>query len=453
MRIVFTAVVAAFLLTSCGSRAPEASSSAERPAKLTAKIYDSEFPQAHDTYNAMGTGSDGRIYYVLSSEQIDVAAQVRSFDPATGRIEKLGDLSEASGEKGRNAIVQGKSHVNFVESDGKLYFATHVGYYSIVDGMEKMGIPPKGMEPYPGGHLLAYDMKAKTFENLAIAPEREGIITMNMDTQRKRIYGLTWPTGYFFRYDLPKREMKNLGRVAADGENGVGKKYETICRSLAIDSRDGSVYFTNSHGDIRRYRYGQDDLETIAQDDMRKDYFGLYDPNSAGHMGYNWRQTAWHPGSNTIFGVHGNSGYLFRFDPSAQRVDILDRITSLPSRHAGMFDQFSYGYLGFALGPDGETLHYLTGGPIYENGRRVRGKDSTAKGESKGLENLHLVTWHIPTMKYRDHGPIFFENGERPAYVNSIAVGKDGTVYALTRVTQNGKTRTDLMSIPSPFSK
>jgi hypothetical protein len=398
----------------------------------------------------MGTGSDGRIYYVLSSERIDVAAQMRSFDPATGRIEKLGDLTEASGEKGKKAIVQGKSHVRFVESNGKLYFATHVGYYSIVDGMEKMGIPPKGTEPYPGGHLLAFDLNTKAFEDLAIAPEREGIITMNMDTERKRIYGITWPTGYFFRYDLAKREMKNLGRIAADGENGVGNRYETICRSISIDPRDGTAYFTNSRGEIRRYRYDQDALETLANEDMRKDYFGSYDPHSAGHMGYNWRQTVWHPGTNSIFGVHGNSGYLFRFDPLAQRMDVLDRITSAPSRTAGMFDQFSYGYLGFALGPDNDTLYYLTGGPIYENGRRIRGKDSTAKGESKGQEDLHLVTWHIPTSRYRDHGAIFFENGDRPAYVNSIAVGKDGSVYALTRVTQKGKTRTDLMAIASP---
>jgi hypothetical protein len=417
------------------------------PKKLVAKVYDSGFPFAHDTYNGMGVGSDGRIYYVLSSEQVDVPAEMRSFDPRTGAIEKLGDLNEASGEKGRKAIAQGKSHVTFVESDSKLYFATHIGYYSIIDGMEKLGVPPKGMEPYPGGHLLAFDMKSKKFEDLGIAPEREGIITMNMDTQRKRIYGITWPTGYFFRFDLAKREMKNLGRVAADGENGTGKQYETICRSLAVDPRDGSVYFTNSRGEIRRYTYDRDALETISGDDMRKDYFGQYDPHSAGHMGYNWRQTVWHEGTNAVYGVHGNSGYLFRFDPRAERMDVLGRITSEPSQTTGMFDQFSYGYLGFALGPDGDTLHYLTGGPIFENGRRVRGKDSTAKGESKGLENLHLVTWHIPTRTFRDHGAIFFENGERPAYVNSIAVGKDGTVYALTRVTRNGKTVTDLMAI------
>jgi hypothetical protein len=31
--------------------------------------------------------------------------------------------------------------------------------------------------------------------------------------------------------------------------------------------------------------------------------------------------------------------------------------------------------------------------------------------------------------------------------VNSIAVGKDGTVYSLGRVMENGKTRADLFSV------
>jgi len=150
-----------------------------------------------------------------------------------------------------------------------------------------------------------------------------------------------------------------------------------------------------------------------------------------------------------VYGVHGNSGYLFRFDPRAERVEVLDRITSIPSQRAGMFDQFSYGYLGFTLGPDGRTIYYLTGGPVYVAGKRVAGKAKSAMGESKGIENLHLVTCDIPTAKFVDHGAIFFADGQRPAYVNSIAVGNDGTVYALSRITENGKTRTDLMSIPA----
>jgi len=214
-----------------------------------------------------------------------------------------------------------------------------------------------------------------------------------------------------------------------------------------VDPHDGSVYYTVGDGEIFRYRYDRDAIELVVGDDMRKDYFGLYDPTSAGHMAYNWRQTVWYEPEKAIYGVHGNSGYLFRFDPRVPEVQIVDRITSLPSKRSGMFDQFSYGYLGFALGPDGKTLYYLTGGPIYIDGKRLAGKAKTAMGESKGLENLHLITYDIPARKYTDHGPIFYEDGRRPYYVNSIAVGKDGTVYTLARVTDSKPPKSDLISI------
>ena len=184
---------------------------------------------------------------------------------------------------------------------------------------------------------------------------------------------------------------------------------------------------------------------------MRKDYFGLYEPTSPGHMAYNWRQTIWYEPEHSVYGVHGNSGYLFRFDPDEPRVEVLERLTSLPSRRSGMYDQFSYGYLGFILGPDGRTLYYLTGGPIYIDGKRVRGKESTAMGEARGIENLHLVTYDIPDGQYTDHGPVFYEDGTRPLYVNSIAVDQKGNVYTQARITRNGRVQTELISIPSPF--
>ncbi|MBM3852531.1 MAG: hypothetical protein FJ399_05185 [Verrucomicrobia bacterium] len=415
--------------------------------KLTARTYNSGFADAHDTYNGMGCGSDGHIYYVLSAEKFDVGARMYGFDPATRRIRQVGDLTEACGEKGRNTIVQGKSHVNFAEMGGKLYFSTHIGFYSIIDGMEKMGIPPPGWKPYPGGHLLSYDLKSGKFEDFGVAPDREGILTTSMDTKRGRLYGITWPKGYFFRYDLAKKEWKNFGLFAAQGEDGKGEAYRTLCRSVAVNLDDGAAYFSISTGDIFRYDYAADQVAPVKGEDLRKDYFGIYDPTSPGHMGYNWRQTFYRPADRMIYGVHGNSGYLFRFDPARPRIEVLERITSEVAKASGMFDQFSYGYLGFAPGPDGRTIYYLTGGPIYKDGRRVAGKTSTAMGEAKGLENLHLVTYDIPTQKYRDHGAIFYENGDRPLYVNSIAIGHDSTVYFLARITEGGRTRTDLVSV------
>jgi hypothetical protein len=418
-------------------------------ATLKAETHDSGFALAHDTYNGLSAASDGRIYYVLSTERFDVGARMFVFDPYSGKIRDLGDITEACGEKGRKAIVQGKSHVGFVESNGKLYFATHVGYYTIKEGMETMGDPPPGYQPYPGGHMLAYEMATGKFEGLGTAPLREGILAMNMDTSRGRIFGLTWPGGRFFRFDLARPDLKDFGLVCQQGENGRGAAYRTICRSIAVDPGSGSAYFSDSEGTLHRYRAETDAVEVVRGDDMRKDYFGLYDPTSPGHMGYNWRQVVWVPSRKMVYGVHGNSGYLFRFDPRAERVEVLDRLTSLASQRAGMFDQFSYGYLGFTLGPDSRTLYYLTGGPVYVEGKRVAGKSKTAMGESKGIEDLHLITYDVPTGSYTDHGAIYFADGQRPSYVNSIAVGKDGTVYALSRITEHGKTRTDLMSIPA----
>jgi len=396
----------------------------------------------------MGTGSDGRIYYVLCSALPDVSARVYSYDPPTGNIRLLGDLTTACGETGLNAIAQGKSHVNFVEAAGKLFFATHIGFYQIIDDMEKAGLPPAGMHPYRGGHLLSWDMTESRFEDYGITPSGEGIITMNFDPVRMRAYVITWPAGRFIRYDLPTRTWRDLGPFFRDGEHGRGDSYRTICRSIAVDPEDGSAYFTAGEGTIFRYRYDRDAVEAVAGDNLRKDYFGLYEVSSPGHMAYNWRQVVYRPADRMFYGVHGNSGYLFRFDPREERVEVLDRITSLPSQRSGMFDQFSYGYLGFELGPDGNTLFYLTGGPIYRDGKRVTGKDTTGKGEAKGEENLHLVTYDIPAARYTDHGAIFFEEGGHPSYVNSIAVGRDNTVYSLSRVpTSDGEVRTELISI------
>lgn len=439
--------VFSILLAVCGCAVAASQTTAATPQKLVAHAFNSGFADAHDSYNGVSCASDGKIYYVLCTERPDVGGQMYSYDPVTHKISHLGDLTEACGEKGLHAVCQSKSHVNFIEAGGRLYFATHTGYYATgVGGRDAMGVPPPGMKPYPGGHFLSYDMKTGKFESLAVNPNHDGIISMTMDAQRGRLYGLTWPTGHFLRYDLAKKELRDLGPIP--GQSPDAPIYRALCRSLIVDPEDGSVYFTTVDGLILRYLYARDKLETIQSENMRKDYFGLYNTDEPGHMGYNWRQVVWYAPERVIYGVHGNSGYLFRFDPRAARIEVLDRITSLPSRRSGMYDQFSFGYLGFTLGPDGHTLYYLTGGPIYVNGRRLEGKATTAKGEAKGLENLHLVTYHIPTARYTDHGPVFFEDGQIPTYVNTIAVDKDGAVYAIARVPDGGRIRGDLIRIP-----
>lgn len=438
------------LVAFCGGPAARAQESSVK--RLVAHGFDSGFPQSNGTFNGMLSASDGKIYYVLCAESPDIGAQMYSYDPATDKITHLGDLTEAAGEKGLKTIPQGKSHVNFVESSGKLYFSTHLDWYTVQNGIELMAPPPAGYKPYPGGHFLAYDMASGKFENLAKAPEGQGIISMSMDTQRGRLYGLTWPSGYFLRYDLKSHELKNLGPLYRDGEGGHFT-VRILCRALPVDPRDGSVYFTNADGDILRYRYDKDSIETVQGDNLRKDYFGTWNPLTGEDMGYGWRQALWYEPENAVYAIHGRSSYLLRFDPRAERVDVVERLASEPTRRSGMYDDFHYGYLSLTLGPDGHTIYYLTEGGIVENGRRVvkferpPGARPGARGER--VEDLHLITYDIPAAKYTDHGAVFFSDGGRPGLVNAIAVGKDGSTYCITNIPGEGRRHIDLVRIPA----
>ena len=201
----------------------------------------------------MGTGSDGRIYYVLSSDNIDQGAKMFCFDPKTEQIKELGDLTEACGEKGSKAIPQGKSHVNFVEANGKLYFATHVGVYSIVEGKETMGIPPAGYKPYPGGHLLSYDLKTGKFEDYGIAPDARACWSSTWTPSAAGCSRSPGPAASSTATTWRRRTRRSFGKMCAKGEDGVGADYRTVCRSIAVNQDDGSAYFTTSEGTIFRY--------------------------------------------------------------------------------------------------------------------------------------------------------------------------------------------------------
>ncbi len=408
------------------------------------------------TYNGLSSASDGKIYYALPTDLMDKAAQLFAFDPRNGSIDHLADLTEICGEKDKKLVAQGKVHVNFYEIGGKLYFATHLGYYVVTDELEEIGIPKDGFNPYSGGHFLSFDLTTKKFQDLGITPNKEGIITMNADSERGVLYGITWPTGMLLRYNLSDNRLENLGPTTmGNGEAGeVGKDYRVVCRCIVVNPVDGTIYLTNSEGEIKYLRFGERELKTVENVSLKRDYFGNYDISSTRSMGYNWRQAFWNNADKKIYGLNGTSGYLFRYDPATAKVEVLERLTSLPSKRSGMFDAFDFGYLSFALGPDGHTVFYLTSAPSNKESGKFIPNSGVVLSTGLKTENidLHLITFDIDSETYKDHGPVFLKNGESPFLVNSIAFGMDHTVYTLGRIRGNGNIRTDLMSIPNPLS-
>src|SRR5690606_37208420 len=186
---------------------------------LLAKKYYSGFHHAHDTYNAISCASDGKVYYVLSSDQMDEGGKMYVYDPISDKTTFIADLTDVCGETGRQAVVQGKSHSRFYEYEGKLHIATHVGYYQLIEGMDRLPVNlPADVKPYPGGHFLTYDLQTGTFEDLVTVSNGEGLVTMNMDVERGQLFGITWPTGRFIHYDCKEKRLHDLGPIAARGE-------------------------------------------------------------------------------------------------------------------------------------------------------------------------------------------------------------------------------------------
>jgi len=396
-------------------------------AVITARLYPSNFRRSDSNFYSLSLVGDGTLYYTLCSHNVDTHARVYRFDPETEEVRLRGDIGEIVGEAGTKTIPQGKSHSPYYEYAGKLYFASHYGYYKPSSNKEEPGEAPEGYKPYPGGHFIACDLGTGAFEELAKAPPGEGIITMSMDPERGRLYGLTWPRGYFIYYDLEAGTLENLGQVSGEGELGEGETYFCLCRAFGVDPRDGSVYFTNADGEIKRYAYREDRVESMEGATLKLDILGAWDPHQPGHQGYNWRQVFWHDEDRVFYGVHPRSGYLFAFDPQVPKVELLERICAEELRRNGRFEPFRYGYLSFELGPDKETIYYLTGthGLEAEDGRTVP-------------ETLHLVTYNLRTCAYADHGVVRLEDGRYPTMTQTLVVHPNGRIYTVPWIEKLG---------------
>ena len=211
-----------------------------QPRELHATIYDSQFPQAAglgESFNGMGVADDGVIYYVIDSPAYNMPGQLYSLNPQTKQITHISDLNTATGQGDIKAVAQGKVHVNMIEDHGKLYFSTHLGYYNESSGIERKAVPPNNYQPYPGGHFVSYNLQTGKFESLAIAPHGEGIITFNMDVQRGRLYGLTWPSGRLSAFRSENYvNLKDFGSFF-DGRRrsrqDSGSTYRAICRRVS----------------------------------------------------------------------------------------------------------------------------------------------------------------------------------------------------------------------------
>lgn len=417
---------------------------------LKAKVHPAGVITDSHFYSAT-LASDGCIYYTLCTHKHDKHGQMCRYEPKKDEVKVVADFGKATGEFDTKTVSQGKSHAPFFELDGKLYFSTHVGYFKS-EGAKEIPAPtaPLGYTIYPGGHCAAYDMKTEKVEDFGIPVKGEGIITFNMDKKRKRLYYMTWPSGHFGYYDIKEKRYKDFGPSFLEGEIGMGDRYMVLCRAMAVYPVDGSVFFTHADGTIMRYNYAKDKIEKFEGVSMKRDIFGQHDPHKPGHMAYHWREIFWNEANKVFYGTHPRTGYLFSFDPSKPEIKLIDRLSARPIKERGDYEPYHYGYGGLSIGPDNETIYYITGIP------RAYGQDPRKYGHKGAV--LKLTTYNLRTEKYNDWGIIQLEDGRVTALTHSVIPHPDGRVYIVPWIVDlknkpdNDPSQVDLVSFPNPIN-
>lgn len=141
-----------------------------------------------------------------------------------------------------------------------------------------------------------------TLTDLGVVAPGEGIYAMAFDATRGRIHGLTWPGGKFFTCDLATRKI-----VVDDIFGDFIVKRNHISRAMAVAG--GKVWFSGVYGILIAY-----DPETGR---FRKT--SMVAPVGAGKE-YLSVISAMTVSDGVVYGGTFADGYLFTFDPIAERL-------------------------------------------------------------------------------------------------------------------------------------
>jgi hypothetical protein len=290
-------------------------------------------PSNESEIRALAVAPDGRVYGATSGEH----SHLFLLHPQHGYVEPLGTLPDAK-------VVY---HSLAVGQQGEVY----IGTARAVDNNAQ------GFEHYSGGHLLKYVPEKDRPRNgiridkpcpvvdLVVPSKGQAVYTLAIDRSRGVLYGLTYPDGEFFSYQIQPGVVKIHGRVATNIM--PGEKFENekaIGRALAID-QDGNVFTSGEGGRFYRFNLKTQQLERLE--------IGL--PGVPGREVYN-RVDAWT--SDVEGNLYGGTsdGYLFLLNPAKLTVVNLGkplnqyRIRGLVLAHNGKL---------YGIGGDGDEMARL----------------------------------------------------------------------------------------------
>ncbi|MDD4190622.1 MAG: hypothetical protein PHI28_04790 [Mangrovibacterium sp.] len=362
-----------------------------------------EIPENSSAITSLLTAKDGKIYGATSGEE----AYLFLFDPGINKVRHLGKIA------GEEAI-----HHSLVEDrDGYIYIGTGKDMVKEIPiskgGTGKEGALDKSLwkdiknyyEDYPGGQLLRYnpgisnarvklpDMEC-TLEKLGIPVPQNAIYAMTINPEGDEIYGITYPDGHFFVYDIGNKKFSDLGTIDEKVVfHGPERYWRSLPRDLVCDD-SGRVFMSSTDGIIKYYC---PDTKKLVKTDMKipGDYYYIHFFEDYAVAEYFAKSS-----SGLIYGGTSD-GYLFSLNPDSMELINYGKVRA--SRRLRCL----------TIGSNGK-VYFMAGERSASRPCQFYCFDPKARG----FEDLGLLI--------ADRSPHYYWRGQQ---FDAMTTGKDGTIY------------------------
>jgi len=320
-------------------------------------------PSEESAIGALSVGPEGAIYGATSGKR----SHLFVLYPEHGYVQPLGFLPGMTTV--HKAIV--------VSKNGDVYIGGGNGSGHL------LRYTPHNDEEKPIRVDVACDVA-----DLGIPVPGEGVYAMAIDRARNVIYGLSYPNGQFFSYDIATGKAIIHGKVAE--HNIPGEKFEkekNIGREL-LATAAGFVFVSGESGALYLFNESSQKLDKLR----------LTAPTVPGREVYN-RVDAWAEDSKGMVFGGTSDGYLFRLDPKTLTLQNLGKPLN------------QYRIRGVVCAPNGKL--YGVGGDDDEMARLFSYNPSNGAYEMLGMIDVNRRPYYA-----------------WQAYViDAMAIGADGTVY------------------------
>ena len=311
-------------------------------------------PAGESAITALIIGADGCLYGGTSGNR----AHLFKLDPLWGQVYPLGHLPEQ----------ESVFHSLAAAPDSSIYIGTSLFNVGRIDKRGQDVVAR--YQDYKGGHIYRFDAKKekssrKRMENpnpdnplafysdLGIPISGEGIVCMIFGNEQ--LYGVTFPTGYFFVTDLNTGKTINKGAICGPPLNE--EPYRSIPKALVMDNL-GRIWGAGDYGAL--FYYEPESGKIIHHPQHRL-------PSELGRE-FKTRLDAIVVGPDGLIYGGTSDGVIFRFDPKSLKITNLGkpiwqyRIKGLAvSKYGDLFG------IGGERGGGARLFVYRTGQNSFEN--------------------------------------------------------------------------------------